>query len=67
MGLFRCHQEEIPVLLLVHAPQVFYFVWGNCLVAFGFVLSTFFRVVKTAVVFGYLYTIGSGAPGNISL
>jgi len=41
--------------------QVFYFVWGNCLVAFGFVMSTFFRVVKTAVVFGYLYTIGSGA------
>ena len=40
--------------------QVFYFVWGNCLVAFGFVISTFFRVVKNAVVFGYIYTIGSG-------
>jgi hypothetical protein len=39
---------------------VFYFVWGNCLVAFGFVISTFFRVVKNAVVFGYIYTIGSG-------
>ena len=34
--------------------------WGNCLVAFGFVISTFFRVVKNAVVFGYIYTIGSG-------
>ncbi len=39
---------------------MFYFVWGNCLVAFGFVISTFFRVVKNAVVFGYIYTIGSG-------
>jgi hypothetical protein len=47
------------------APQVFYFVWGNCLVAFGFVISTFFRVVKNAVVFGYIYTIGSGAPKHL--
>ena len=49
-------------VVLCHAPQVFYFVWGNCLVAFGFVISTFFRVVKNAVVFGYIYTIGSGVP-----
>jgi hypothetical protein len=40
--------------------QVFYFVWGNCLVATGFLMSTFFKNVRTAVVVGYLYTIGTG-------
>ena len=32
--------------------QLFYFVWGNVLVAFGFLLSTFHSSVKTAVVSG---------------
>ena len=32
--------------------QVFYFVWGNCLVAFGFLMSTIFTNLKTAVVVG---------------
>lgn len=30
------------------------------MVAFGFFLSTLFKKVKTAVVVGYLYTIGTG-------
>jgi hypothetical protein len=57
IGFFRRNSYGLQI--------VFYFVWGNCLVAFGFVLSTFFRVVKTAVVFGYLYTIGSGLLGYL--
>lgn len=44
---------------------VFYFVWGNCLVATGFLMSTFFKNVRTAVVVGYLYTIGTGLLGYL--
>ena len=32
--------------------QLFYFIWGNVLVAFGFLLATFHTCVKTAVVSG---------------
>jgi len=57
IGFFRKNNYGLQIL--------FYFVWGNCLVAFGFFLSTLFKKVKTAVVVGYLYTIGSGLIGYL--
>ena len=32
--------------------QLFYFIWGNCMVSFGFMVSTFFNNTRTAVVAG---------------
>ena len=32
--------------------QLFYFVWGNCMVSLGFMASTFFTNTRTAVVVG---------------
>lgn len=44
---------------------MFYFVWGNCLVAFAFLISTFFRSTRTAVVVAYLWVIATGLLGYL--
>ncbi|KAK9805638.1 hypothetical protein WJX72_009637 [[Myrmecia] bisecta] len=46
---------------------VFYLLWGNCLIAFAFLASTFFRNTKTAVVSSFLYVFGTGLLGSLLL
>ena len=41
---------------------VFYFIWGNCLIAFTFLASTLFTSTKTAVVTAFLWVFGTGGP-----
>ena len=47
----RVHSRSIQTRVLADV-QVFYFVWGNCMVSFGFMFSTFFNNTRTAVVAG---------------
>ncbi|RMZ55176.1 hypothetical protein APUTEX25_005454, partial [Auxenochlorella protothecoides] len=46
---------------------VFYFLWVNCLISFAFLLSTFFRSSRTAVVVAFLYTFATGLIGYLLL
>uniref|UniRef100_A0A7I4CAU7 ABC transporter domain-containing protein n=1 Tax=Physcomitrium patens TaxID=3218 RepID=A0A7I4CAU7_PHYPA len=42
---------------------VFYFLYINMIISLGFVASNFFRNVRTATAFGYLYVFGAGLLG----
>jgi hypothetical protein len=46
---------------------VFYFVFGNTMIALAFLLSCFFASSKTATVFAYLIVFGSGLVGYLLL
>lgn len=46
---------------------MFYFLWVNCLISFAFLLSTFFRSARTAVVVAFLYTFATGLIGYLLL
>lgn len=52
MGVPARGRAASPLEPLTCRAQVFYFVWGNCLVSFGFLMSTIFTNLKTAVVVG---------------
>uniref|UniRef100_A0A7I4ACZ0 ABC transporter domain-containing protein n=1 Tax=Physcomitrium patens TaxID=3218 RepID=A0A7I4ACZ0_PHYPA len=42
---------------------LFYFLYVNMIISLSFLVSTAFRSVKTATVFGYIYVFGSGLLG----
>lgn len=46
---------------------IFFFVWGNCLIAFAFLASVFFRSAKTANVVAFLWVFGTGLLNNLLL
>lgn len=46
---------------------VFYFIFGNNMIAFAFLLSCFFASSKTATVFAYLVVFGTGLIGSLLL
>jgi ABC-type transport system involved in multi-copper enzyme maturation permease subunit len=46
---------------------IFYFLNGQCMIAFAFMLSSLFRSSLTAVVFAYLYVFASGLIGSLLL
>lgn len=56
-----------PPLHHTDVAQVFYFLWVNCLISFAFLLSTFFRSSRTAVVVAFLYTFATGLIGYLLL
>jgi hypothetical protein len=54
----------------LHEPGVlllFFFVWGNCMIAFSFMLTTFFTNPRTATVVLLLITILSVQAGETLL
>ena len=44
---------------------IFFFVWGNCLIAFAFLASVFFTNAKTANVVAFLWVFGTGLLNNL--
>ena len=44
---------------------IFFFVWGNCLIAFAFLASIFFTNAKTANVVAFLWVFGTGLLNNL--
>lgn len=44
---------------------IFFFVWGNCLIAFAFLASVFFTSAKTANVVAFLWVFGTGLLNNL--
>ena len=60
-----CPEDYSNARLALGVPQLFYFVWGNCLVAFGFMLSTMFTNAKPATIFAYLWVVAGGLLGNL--
>ena len=46
---------------------LFFFVWGNTLIAFAFLASVFFRSAKTANVVAFLWVFGTGLLNNLLL
>ena len=44
---------------------LFFFVWGNCLIACAFLASVFFRSAKTANVVAFLWVFGTGLLNNL--
>ncbi|KAF8065710.1 ABCA3 [Scenedesmus sp. PABB004] len=46
---------------------VFYFIFGNNMIALSFLLSCFFSSAKTATVFAYLVVFGTGLIGSLLL
>lgn len=46
---------------------VFYFLYGNNMIAFAFLLSCLFISSRTAVVAGFLWVFGSGLIGDLLL
>ena len=54
-----------------HSPAgiqiIFYFLHGQCMIAFAFMLSSLFSSSLVAVVFAYLYVFASGLIGSLLL
>lgn len=46
---------------------IFYFLFGNVMIAFAFMLSSLFGSSRTAVTFAYLYVFASGLIGELLL
>ncbi len=46
---------------------IFYFLQGNCMIAFAFMLSSIFSSSRTAIVVAFLYVFGSGLIGELLL
>lgn len=46
---------------------IFYFLFGNCMIAFAFMLSSLFTSARTAVVVAFLYVFASGLIGELLL
>lgn len=44
---------------------IFFFVWGNCLIAFAFLASVFLTNAKTANVVAFLWVFGTGLLNNL--
>ena len=44
---------------------IFFFVWGNCLIACAFLASVFFTNAKTANVVAFLWVFGTGLLNNL--
>ena len=45
----------------LHSPVILFmylFIWGNCLISFSFLLSTFFSKTRTAVAVGFILIFG---------
>lgn len=57
----------LPQLLPAGIQIIFYFLHGNCMIAFTFVLSSLFTNSRTAVVFAFLYVFASGLIGELLL
>jgi len=54
-------------LLLTGIQVIFYFLQGQCMIGFAFMLSSLFSSSLVAVVFAYLYVFASGLIGSLLL
>ncbi len=47
--------------------MIFYFLFGNCMIAFCFLLSSFFASSRTATAVAFIYVFATGLIGELML